>query len=208
MPFTPELHYFYLYLEQYLGQKHGIRCERADYRILTKPLLEKINDQIAAADVIIADCTGRNANVFYELGIAHARSKPVVLITGDAIEEAPSDVRHFEFIRYELDRHTEFLNKLDNALHNVFAGEYQELYQHARALLQAFRQQTGAQVEQAPEQVFVARVRWAERDGHIPPIDDELAEREYLLPKIIAEPSDSEIHKQVWQWLYTQDEQG
>src|SRR5438876_8266953 len=91
MPFAPELHYFYLYMKQHIEQKYGIRCERADAQILTKPILDKINDYIRNADVIVADCSGRNPNVFYELGIAHAYGKKVILITRDDVREAPSD---------------------------------------------------------------------------------------------------------------------
>src|SRR5437588_1324515 len=128
MPFKPELHYFYLYLKQHIEQTHHIECERGDAQVLTVPLLEKINDYISRADVIIADCSKRNPNVFYELGIAHAHGKEVILITGDLISEAPSDIRHFEFIRYDLDRHVEFLDRLDNALRNVFRDRYEGLF--------------------------------------------------------------------------------
>ena len=55
MPFSPELHYFYLYLKQYIEQHHAIRCERADAQVLTKPIINKITDFIRNADVIIAD---------------------------------------------------------------------------------------------------------------------------------------------------------
>ena len=61
---------FYLYLKQHVEQKYHLICERADAQVLTIPLLDKINDSILQADVIIADCSGRNPNVFYELGIA------------------------------------------------------------------------------------------------------------------------------------------
>lgn len=89
MPFAPELHYFYLYLKQHIEQKHHLDCERADAQVLTIPLLEKINEYISRADVVIADCSKRNPNVFYELGIAHAHGKKVILVTGDSISEAP-----------------------------------------------------------------------------------------------------------------------
>lgn len=63
MPFAPELHYFYLYLRKHVEEKHGVRCERADDQVLSIPILEKIQGSIQNADVIIADCSGRNANV-------------------------------------------------------------------------------------------------------------------------------------------------
>ena len=44
--------------------------------------------------------TDRNPNVFYELGIAHALQKEVVLITQD-INDVPFDLRHFRCVVYE-----------------------------------------------------------------------------------------------------------
>jgi hypothetical protein len=63
-------------------------------------VIEDIWVAINSAKVIIADCTGRNPNVFYELGMAHTIGKEVVLITQD-IDDIPFDVRHIRFIVYE-----------------------------------------------------------------------------------------------------------
>jgi hypothetical protein len=52
-----------------------------------------------ACRLVIAECTGRNPNVFYELGIAHTLAKPVVLITQD-INDIPFDLRHLRHIEY------------------------------------------------------------------------------------------------------------
>jgi hypothetical protein len=49
---------------------------------------------------LIADLTGRNANVFYELGLAHALKKDVILIT-QKIEDVPFDLRHYRCIVYD-----------------------------------------------------------------------------------------------------------
>src|SRR3712207_1177701 len=101
MPFTPELNYFFLYLSIHVERSHDILCRRADQRFSTKPVREKISDYIRGADIIIADCTGNNPNVLYELGIAHALDKDVVLITQDQMSQVPSDIRLFEFIKYD-----------------------------------------------------------------------------------------------------------
>src|SRR5215212_6206618 len=87
MPFKPELSYFYLYLKQHIEKRANFRCERADAQYLAKPIPDKIHDFIQKADVIIADCSGSNANVFYEIGMAYALNKKVILITKDAHEE-------------------------------------------------------------------------------------------------------------------------
>jgi nucleoside 2-deoxyribosyltransferase len=77
MPFRPELNFFYRAIKSHIEQTFPeVRVERGDDRVLTKPILEKIVDFIRQADVVIADCSGRNPNVFYELGIAHALEKP------------------------------------------------------------------------------------------------------------------------------------
>ncbi|MEA1906032.1 MAG: hypothetical protein U9N12_03625 [Euryarchaeota archaeon] len=201
MPFIPELHYFYLYLKQYIEQHHGIQCERADAQVLTKPILDKINDFIQNADVIIADCSGRNPNVFYELGIAHAHERKVILITRDAVHEAPSDVRHYEFIHYKLDNHTEFLKRLDNALYNVFIDGYEELYLRARDILDEFREVTRAQADIASKEVFLSRVMAAERTQELPSMDDVDAVMEFVLPKIIDDSTDAAVMNQIVKWL-------
>jgi hypothetical protein len=62
--------------------------------------MEQIWEQIRKAKVLLADLTGKNANVFYELGLAHADSKPVVLVTGN-LEDVPFDLRHLRVVVYD-----------------------------------------------------------------------------------------------------------
>ena len=157
------------------------------------------NDYIQKADVIIADCSGRNPNVFYELGIAHAHDRKVILITNEAIQDAPADIRHYEFIHYELDKHVEFFEKLDNALNNIFGERYEKLYRQAKAEFESFRQATKAPVELADKDEFVKRVRSAESKE--PSMDDALGLAEFVLPKIIANNSDADIMSQITKWL-------
>jgi hypothetical protein len=48
---------------------------------------------------VIADCSGKNANVFYEAGIAHAIGKDVILIA-QRIDDVPFDLRHLSILTY------------------------------------------------------------------------------------------------------------
>jgi nucleoside 2-deoxyribosyltransferase len=57
-----------------------VTCLQGDSNYLPGSLNEKLQADIQAADVVIADCSGKNPNVFYEIGVAHALLKPVVLI--------------------------------------------------------------------------------------------------------------------------------
>ncbi|MDT5272817.1 MAG: hypothetical protein QOH49_5003 [Acidobacteriota bacterium] len=206
MPFKAELHYFYLYLKHHIEQNHHVDCERGDAQVLTVPLLDKINGYIWKADVIIADCSDRNPNVFYELGIAHAHDKKVILITKDPINDAPTDIKQFEFIPYRLDNHTEFLERLDNALRNVFINRYEEWYDRAVAIFKGFRKETHAGVEMASKELFIQRLAVAEQRRELPSIEDELGVIELVLPRIIADSADVEVMSSITEWLATQPE--
>jgi hypothetical protein len=48
----------------------------------------------------LAELTDKNANVFYELGLAHAAGKPVVFTAG-RVEDVPFNLRHLRVIVYE-----------------------------------------------------------------------------------------------------------
>ncbi|CAG9249958.1 nucleoside 2-deoxyribosyltransferase [Paraburkholderia caribensis] len=79
--------------------KAGFICERVDEQIYQESMLERIYRQIDVADVIIADMTGKNPNVFYEVGYAHARGKLVILLTADSAD-IPFDLKHHRHIVY------------------------------------------------------------------------------------------------------------
>jgi len=204
MPFLPELHYFYLYLKYHVEKQHSIGCERGDSQILTSLLLDKIIDSIKNADLIIADISGRNSNVFYELGIAQTLGKEVILITKDAISEVPTDIKGFEFIRYELDKDTEFLGKLDNALTNVFVKRYEILYKYAEDVYLDFKIATDVQVEKVTKEVFVSRVKDAERTLKIPSMYEGNTPNiaAFVLPRIIDDTTDTAVMGQINTWLF------
>lgn len=50
--------------------------------------------------LVIAECTDRNPNVYYELGLAHAVGKPSILLVQN-IDDIPFDLRHLRIIVYE-----------------------------------------------------------------------------------------------------------
>ena len=76
-----------------------ISISRADDFFTVGDVMPDIWKRINAADFIIADLTGRNPNVFYELGIAHTIGKPVVLLS-QSMDDVPFDVRHQRVIEY------------------------------------------------------------------------------------------------------------
>ena len=77
----------------------GAYCERVDEQVFAGSILERIYNQIAKADIIISDMTGRNPNVFYETGYAHALNKQVILLTQN-VDDIPFDLKHYPHIVY------------------------------------------------------------------------------------------------------------
>lgn len=77
----------------------NIRAERVDEQIFQEGILERIYRQIELADIVIADMSGQNPNVFYEVGFAHAKEKTCILLTKNT-EDIPFDLKHHRHIVY------------------------------------------------------------------------------------------------------------
>jgi nucleoside 2-deoxyribosyltransferase len=100
MPFTSDFDDIYKYGIMESCKDAGAYCERVDEQIFQETILDRIYNQIAKADIIIADMTGRNPNVFYEVGYAHALNKPTILLTQSS-DDIPFDLKHFPHIIYD-----------------------------------------------------------------------------------------------------------
>lgn len=100
MPFNPEFDDTYELAIRPACEAAGAYAERVDEQIFGGSILDRIYNQIAKADFVIADLTGRNPNVFYETGYAHALGKTTLLLTR-SVEDIPFDLQHYSHIVYE-----------------------------------------------------------------------------------------------------------
>jgi hypothetical protein len=99
MPFDEKFDDIYKFGIKGAAEDAGAYAERVDEQIFIEGMLDRIFNQINKADVIIADMTGKNPNVFYEVGYAHALNKVVLLITQSA-DDIPFDLKHRQHIVY------------------------------------------------------------------------------------------------------------
>lgn len=99
MPFKDEFRDVYEVGIKQACTDAGAYSERLDEQIFEERMLERIYNQIAKADVIVADLTGQNPNVFYEVGYAHALGKRTILLTQRS-EDIPFDLKHYNHIIY------------------------------------------------------------------------------------------------------------
>jgi len=72
MPFEKSFDDVYKLGIQEAAKEVGIRAERIDEQIFAGDILKRIYQEINNADLIIADMSQRNTNVFYEVGYADA----------------------------------------------------------------------------------------------------------------------------------------
>jgi hypothetical protein len=98
MPFDPTFDAVYAALQR-TAQAVGLRCRRADDIWENPAVIQDVVSLIDRSKVVICDCTGRNPNVFYEIGIAHTLGREVILIT-QADADIPFDLRHLRYVRY------------------------------------------------------------------------------------------------------------
>jgi hypothetical protein len=99
MPFNTSFDDIYNYGIKQTCTELNSYCERVDEQIFSERILDRIYNQISKADIIIADMTGRNPNVFYEVGYAHGIGKKVILLTQNS-DDIPFDLKHFPHIIY------------------------------------------------------------------------------------------------------------
>jgi hypothetical protein len=102
MPFAQPIGGYYSTIYEPAIRKAGLTPIRADTEIFgTGKIIDQIWRSLNAAKVLVAELTGRNPNVFYELGLAHALSKPVVLVSSNE-DDVPFDLHHIRVIYYDM----------------------------------------------------------------------------------------------------------
>ena len=103
MPFRDRFDQIYRGIIRPLVADLNLTINRGDdFRTTGNFIMQEVWNAIHAARLIIAETTGDNPNVYYELGIAHTLGKPVILLTQHKDDlQIPFDIRHLRFIVYE-----------------------------------------------------------------------------------------------------------
>ena len=99
MPFDKALRPVYNHIAK-VCKKLSLSVGRGDDFFTTHAVMADVWGAIQNARIIVADCTQRNPNVFYEMGIAHALAKPVVLVS-QKDEDIPFDLHPIRRIPYQ-----------------------------------------------------------------------------------------------------------
>ncbi|MDD5007769.1 MAG: Hsp70 family protein [Syntrophorhabdaceae bacterium] len=100
MPFLKAMDPIYTDHIKPLVESEGVSCQRADEIFGTNLITYDIWEKLNRTRFIVADLTGKNPNVFYEVGLSHALGKEVILIT-QSMDDVPFDLKSLRCLVYE-----------------------------------------------------------------------------------------------------------
>jgi hypothetical protein len=100
MALAPETRSLYDVAIKPAVESEGLIVARADDFYGSKHVISDIWSAICGCRLIISDCTEHNPNVFYEIGIAHAIGREVIILL-ESNHEPPFDISHLRFLAYK-----------------------------------------------------------------------------------------------------------
>src|ERR1039457_2854652 len=100
------------------GARAGLTVFRADSIVAGSPIVQNILDAIRDTPLLIADVTNANPNVMYEVGLAQAQNKPLILVSGSG-SSIPFDLRGVRVLIYDLRSADEFVDRLAKTIEHA-----------------------------------------------------------------------------------------
>lgn len=100
-------------------QELGI--EILDELAVAGAIVENGISAIESSDFVVVDMTGHNANVMYELGYAHARRIPTLLVMSKESYSAPAVVAGNLYIVYDPENLANLRDQIKRAASNLIA---------------------------------------------------------------------------------------
>ena len=129
----------------------GYKTVRADEVDQSGSITTQIVSNLIEADLVIADLTDQNPNVFYELAIRHAFKKPYIQIIEDG-QDIPFDVKSYRTVfidHHDLDSAEDARASIENMVKEIEGGsETDSPVSHA-----VTRQDLGASADPAKQEI-------------------------------------------------------
>src|SRR5262245_57913520 len=78
----------------------GLECVRGDEIYSRAAIINDIWQSLRQSRVVVAELSGQNPNVMYEIGLAHAIGKPVIVLTRNQ-EDVPFDLKGLRYLFHD-----------------------------------------------------------------------------------------------------------
>ena len=113
---------------EFNSKQFGVFSEILRYNSRIGSIISGITNHLSNADLVIADLTGLNSNVMYELGVRHSLKRGTIIISQD-LSSIPSDLRDYMCVGYRFSESTidqdlnydKFKNDLHSAITELFS---------------------------------------------------------------------------------------
>ena len=164
IPFKPK--YFELFEKlikpTVTARKKKLKCMQADDPKTNNAIIKDIVENIHKSRLVIADITEKNSNVMYEVGVADAIFREVILINnkqGSQNQEYPFDIKHRRILNYvdSITGGEEFKKSLGEMVDYVLNKTYSEFHQKPEMAIQETK------IEKIDELLHHSRVQFAMR---------------------------------------------
>ncbi len=151
----------------------GWSCSRADEKFDTPEIICTICKNTQEASLVIADLTGRNPNVFLEVGLAFGAGKYVLLLS-QIVEDIPFDTKTFRTIRYDPKNLPELMKKLQSFLETAKFPKVSEETPETRSEKAKLRREHSVKImEQALKPWLDGSLFYSKLDAEYSPRYDE-----------------------------------
>ncbi len=100
MPFAEPFETYFKRIIKPAIDESDLYTARGDSLFRSTHIMDDIWNSIKDASLVVAELTGKNPNVYYELGLAHALKKPAILIASN-IDDVPFDLRPLRVLVYD-----------------------------------------------------------------------------------------------------------
>ncbi len=97
-------------------ERAGLTCHRADDEYTAGSILTKVMDYIKRSRVIVVKVDHPNLNVYYELGVARALDKDVILVAAQDLLGLPTDINNIECVTYQQGNYDGLATRVERAL--------------------------------------------------------------------------------------------
>ena len=164
MPFKDPFDLYYQAIYKPAIEDSNFKAIRADDLFRPSVIVSDIWTMVRNANVLIAELTTKNANVFYELGLAHAVGKPVILVS-ESMNDVPFDLQQLRVLLYNKDDPSwgeKLREEISISLKEVQADPIEAVPTIFRKKVESFapeQDELSARLENLESQVRLLRIR-------------------------------------------------
>ncbi len=148
-----------------LGPDYEANTHREVDKNVSGSISDSILRSLVGADVVIADLTGENANVFFELGIRYSLRRSVTILLSRPQTVIPFDIQNYRHVKYEPLMCEQARNALAKSIGDSIResrpdGPVFGAFRDLKVVLPGFSEKLESEGGDMPWEEYLNRIRW------------------------------------------------